>query len=63
MIHNPVDVGIIPGQGIQLTNIVNIHLNWVDVIFAGKIIMPPKSHLLILSKCYFGGMIISSLQK
>jgi hypothetical protein len=24
-----------------------MYSNWVDVIFAGKIIMPPKSHLLI----------------
>jgi hypothetical protein len=57
-----VDVGKIPGQGIQLTN--SQHpLKPDNFIFAGKIIMPPKPHLLILSKCYFGGMIIFSLQK
>ncbi len=45
-----VDVGTISDKAILLTIIIiNICFNWGDVIFAGKIIMPQKSHLLILS--------------
>jgi len=31
---------------------------WVNVILAGKIIMPPNFHLLKTSRCNFGGKII-----
>ncbi len=33
-------------------------VNWVEVILAAWLFCPPKYHLLFLSRCKFGGMII-----